>query len=463
MTVGLKPLIPPLSPAVSVTLNGGSLAEPLGHALRAQWSFGFPLVPKPGLQLTHGFLHYPAGMQAVAAQHLLEVLPPGVLLDPFVGGGTTLIEGLRSGRQPIGADASPLALFATAHHTWLATDDDIKDLRAQATEAIRICDESFAREREEPPDHNVGLKAEDGASADADGAEYTPTSRTVPRLDRTGKGKTNWKMWEPLKAEIERLTAASGDIDALDADDGATPSALASAGAPALTPLWFCFAAAQQRSERYRYRSPLASFDATVESFCLAMHELRAEMPSAVLRSGAPPRLLLRDARELSLAAEGLGRADGLITSPPYAGVYDYLSHAREARAKLGAQGAAPLMGLRGTPQGRDWPTTWRSTREMGARKAMQRTAATFKEAWEADQRAWLTAARANLRAGGRAALLVGDGEGGIDALESTNAAAEDVGFRVLASATITSAIAERTQRHRGKRRPEHAILLEAP
>ena len=93
------------------TAGDAALAEPLGRALSAQWAYGFPIVPKPGLQLTHGFMHYPAGMQAMAATILLEVLPSGVLLDPFVGGGTTLVEAMRTGREVIGADVSPLALF----------------------------------------------------------------------------------------------------------------------------------------------------------------------------------------------------------------------------------------------------------------------------------------------------------------------------------------------------------------
>ena len=107
----------------AVSLQGPqSLAEPLGEALRAQWAFGFPRVPKPYTQLTHGFLQYPAGMQPVAAAHMLSVLPDGVLLDPFAGGGTSLVEAMRSGRQAVGADASPLSLFASAHHTWLASN-----------------------------------------------------------------------------------------------------------------------------------------------------------------------------------------------------------------------------------------------------------------------------------------------------------------------------------------------------
>ena len=144
--------------------------------------------------------------------------------------------------------------------------------------------------------------------------------------------------------------------------------------------------------------------------------------------------------------------------------MYDYLSHAREVRARLGAQGDASLMGLRGTPEGRAWPAAWRSDREMGARKAMRKTRVpgAFAEAWDEDQRAWLLAVRRNLRSGGRAALLVGDGESSISALDSTLSAAAAVGLRFLASATITST-AEPRARRKGNRRPEHAILLEAP
>ena len=119
-------------------------------------------------------------------------------------------------------------------------------------------------------------------------------------------------------------------------------------------------------------------------------------------------------------------------------------------------------MGLRGTPGGRDWPLAWRSANEMGARKEMrkQRVRGAFANSWDTDQRSWLTALRSNVRAGGRAALLVGDGENAIDALDSTRSAAEDVGLRFLASATITSTKERHTQ-HKGSRRPEHAILLE--
>ena len=122
------------------------------------------------------------------------------------------------------------------------------------------------------------------------------------------------------------------------------------------------------------------------------------------------------------------------MTSPPYPGVYDYLSTAREERAKLGSfDGAAEalVMGLKGNPSGRDgWPDEWKSNNEMGARKALRRRATEFAGTWQSDHEAWLRAvAAAGAR---RAAIVIGDGPG-VDALESTRAAAAASGWRLAA------------------------------
>ena len=67
---------------------------------------------------------------------MLEVLPDGVLLDPFVGGGTTMVEAVCSGREA-GCRCFTVALFTTTHHTWRASDAELHELRQAATEAIQ--------------------------------------------------------------------------------------------------------------------------------------------------------------------------------------------------------------------------------------------------------------------------------------------------------------------------------------
>jgi hypothetical protein len=128
----------------------------------------------------------------------------------------------------------------------------------------------------------------------------------------------------------------------------------------------------------------------------------------------------------------------------------------------VGVQGQTSLMGLRGTPSSRDWPETWRSLHELGARKAMRKSRAhgEFSAAWQAGQLLWMRQMCTNLNSGGRAALLVGDGESAINALQSTADAASEAGLSLMASATISST-AQRADQHKGRRRPEHLLLLE--
>ena len=118
-------------------------------------------------------------------------------------------------------------------------------------------------------------------------------------------------------------------------------------------------------------------------------------------------------------------------------------------------------MGLTVPPSGREWPFEWRSVNEMGARKARRRSPLDFGGTWQADQQAWLSRARAHLRLGGRAAIVIGDGDG-IDAKESTCDAASKVGFDLVAGATISSSVLDLEERQRGQRRTEHALLFKA-
>ena len=69
---------------------------------------------------------------------------------------------------------------------------------------------------------------------------------------------------------------------------------------------------------------------------------------------------------------------------------------------------------------------------------------------------AGLARAYAALEPGGRAALLIGDGDG-LDNLDATSRAAEEVGFSCLASASIRATV-ERTARVKGQRRTECAL-----
>ena len=49
--------------------------------------------------------------------------------DPFVGGGTVVLEAMRAGRVAVGSDISPLALFVSRGRCWMSPDDELERLR----------------------------------------------------------------------------------------------------------------------------------------------------------------------------------------------------------------------------------------------------------------------------------------------------------------------------------------------
>ena len=64
---------------------------------------------------THEYYRYPARFSPIFVQSIIEAFsePGETILDPFMGGGTTLVEAITCGRHAIGTDINPLAAFVT--------------------------------------------------------------------------------------------------------------------------------------------------------------------------------------------------------------------------------------------------------------------------------------------------------------------------------------------------------------
>eukprot|EP00752_Nemacystus_decipiens_P004426 g4040.t2 len=179
------------------------VTEALTEALRLQWSYGFPYTPRTLPLLTHAFGVYPAGMQAAAAHHLLKTVLPGrTVFDPFVGGGTVLVEAIRAGRLGIGSDISPLALFVARGRTWTASDLELEEL----CEASRsVC------------------------------------AAVAKKLGDTRHRQVSGKDWELFRSEIRTYLAAK------EASEGRLGDGLKDG-------LWFLFAVAGRRAAKARRR-----------------------------------------------------------------------------------------------------------------------------------------------------------------------------------------------------------------
>lgn len=102
---------------------------------------------KPVSGLTHNHYKYPARFSPLFVRVAIETFskPGDLILDPFVGGGTTIVEALASGRDVVGIDISSLAVFVAeakalrlsardivAFEAWLEAAADEINIRAPA-------------------------------------------------------------------------------------------------------------------------------------------------------------------------------------------------------------------------------------------------------------------------------------------------------------------------------------------
>ncbi len=80
--------------------------------------------------VTHNFYRYPARFSNLLARAMIRIFtkPGDLVLDPYMGGGTTLVEARFLGRRAIGVDISNLATFVAEVKTTPLSDKDIKTL-----------------------------------------------------------------------------------------------------------------------------------------------------------------------------------------------------------------------------------------------------------------------------------------------------------------------------------------------
>ena len=269
--------------------------------------------------LTHPFHTYPARMDPASAKVLVEGLAGGgggrraTVLDPFCGSGTTLVEARAAGLAAIGSDLNPLAVAIARAKTWTAP--------AGRRAALRALGGDLARR----------VLAE-GKAARRSGHQAAPLRRVGPRPEARDRALGEW--FAPhVRRELEQLGGMVDEARARDAELGAILQVVLS------SILYKVSRRASDtdptRVERQVGRGAAARLFANrVELLCAGLDDL-ARVP------GPMPRLLVADAR-------GLGRevadrsVDVVVTSPPYAGTYDYADLHRLRMIFLGMD-VAPL------------------------------------------------------------------------------------------------------------------------
>lgn len=85
----------------------------------------------PPKGFTHTFYRYPARFSPEFARSAIRTFtkPGDLILDPFMGSGTVLVEALVSGRHAVGSDISSLAHFISKVKTTLLTRADLASIQ----------------------------------------------------------------------------------------------------------------------------------------------------------------------------------------------------------------------------------------------------------------------------------------------------------------------------------------------
>ncbi len=105
--------------------------------------------------LTHELYRYPARFSPAFVGHAIEEFAPsgGLVLDPFLGGGTTAVEALARGRRFVGFDLNSLSLVLTrAKTTPLSRRDEglLREWASSEVDARHYSTDNDARLRNAP-------------------------------------------------------------------------------------------------------------------------------------------------------------------------------------------------------------------------------------------------------------------------------------------------------------------------
>lgn len=255
--------------------------------------------------LTHPFHSYPARLHPATARVLVELVAPDAgtapLVDPFCGSGTVLVEARAAGVPAIGVDLNPLAVRIARAKTWTAPAARRKQLHRVGHEI-------------------AGLVLAAGKAARRSGAEPMAT-RKPAGFDPNARNRRLARWFAPhVRRELELIAAHLDELGTGDPELAEVLTACLSA---------ILYKVSSRTSDtdstwvaRNVPRGAAARlFAQRVELLTAGLHDL-ARVP------GTTPRVVEHDARRLGEIVPD-GSAAGVITSPPYAGTYDYAEHQR--------------------------------------------------------------------------------------------------------------------------------------
>ena len=357
----------------------------------------FEVDPALARDLTHGFHSYAGRMHPSIARGAIRrwAAPGGRILDPFCGSGTVLVEAMADGRAAVGIDASPLAVGIAKTRTRCLGERG----RAGLIEAAdRIAESASERARK----------------------------RRRPEIPRWARGETG--RFAPHVAlellGLRELVMATPEDEVGHA-------------------LRMCFSSIlvkfmADQAQRIARGLPSRFFAGRVRELADGLAALERRTPPGTPRS----EIHLGDACAYpDLRAQSVHL---VLSSPPYAGTYDYAQHHDVRFTWLGL------------------PSDSLARRQIGTRA---RGLGAAPRAWRDGRRRWLAEIGRALVPGAHAVLVVGDGLVG----EQPEDAAAALAAEAPAADLLPVARASQTRPLRDRRlheifgatpRREHIVLL---
>jgi len=256
--------------------------------------------------LTHPFHSYPARIHPATARILVEVVGfraarGAAILDPFCGSGTVLVEARAAGLRAIGVDLNPLAILVSRAKTWTVSPRRRKELRDVG--------------------HTIaGAVLASGKAARRSGAEPMPQRKPVG-FDPNARNRRLASWFAPhVRRELELLAYHLDQLRTRDIELADVLTACLSAI------LYKVSSRTSDTNDTWVARN--IARGAAARHFAMRVDLLIAGLDDMSRGSGPPTDLYEIDARRLGTVVPD-GTVAGIVTSPPYAGVYDYAEHQR--------------------------------------------------------------------------------------------------------------------------------------
>ncbi len=382
----------------------GALGSLLGEALRTPEAEGYIL--------THAFHPYPGRFHYLLPRTVLAAIarPGDRVFDPFMGGGTTLVEALQQGLPALGNDLNPVAVLVARERTRLRTPAEARMVTAEA-QRIAVQVEALRREKHPPRmekrfQHRLAAHYQPHLLA-----ELMQWIRLIEAVPDDGRRETLRAVFSSAAVKFSNLAADSQQ------------------GVP-------------QSSRMAKTIGKGAASRFLVEK-CGELTRAQAALAKRIAPETPPAELYGEDAR--LLPSLGWGAVDCILTSPPYPGTYDYYAQHRLRMDWLGLDGRALLEG------------------EIGARR--DRPAGRGDDSWSAALGETLLTLARVLRPGGALALAMGDwisADHAVDARAALTRIAQRGPWRLESRASVRRAVHSRKEKKAYAKRGkwEHLLLF---